>query len=385
MKRVFLLFTFLSFSIGIFGQVGINTSNPSPASVLDVESTDGVSTPGGFLPPRVSLANRGMIPVTAADDGMLIYLINGDERCVQIYDGVDSTWENVYCMPVNAAPVASLLNLSGNLYIGETLTAGFTYSDAESDPEGVHTYNWYRADDAIGTNETLIQFGNSNSYTLVLVDLGSYISFDVTPRATTGTLIGAAVQSAYFGDVTNVPTGGLFISEIADPNNDPTARFVEVTNGSSSALDVSSWEVRVYFNTTPTPGATFTFPALTSIAAGDSFVIAANGISFNTVYGILPDGTNGSFNSNGDDNFEIRDDTGVLIDVYGDPGNDQTGTCAEFEDGRTLRISTISNGNTTFDESEWIIRADSTIGGCTNHANDPQDAPADFSPGTHPN
>jgi len=98
MKKI--TFLLLFFSGLLFAQVGINTTVPSSASVLHLESLNGSGSHGGFMPPKVTLAQRGLIPVTASDDGMMVFLSDGVTRCVQIYDGASSTWVNFYCIPI---------------------------------------------------------------------------------------------------------------------------------------------------------------------------------------------------------------------------------------------------------------------------------------------
>jgi len=384
MDRFFLFLVFLFYNF-TYSQVGINTTSPSPASVLEIKSSNNGVNFGGFMIPRVTLVERNAIPVTATDNGLMVFLQEGNARCVQIYNGVDSQWENVYCMPVNQAPVANNVTFSGLLEDGETLTASFAYSDAEGDPAGTHIYNWYRADDASGTNQILLQSGSSNTYVLTASEVNSYIAVEITPVATTGTSPGTAVLSTYQGPVLTPSPGGIFFSEIADPNNNASARFVELYNGSANPIDVSGWQVLIYFNANSSPGGTYTFPLGTVIAGNSTFIIAQDNAVFTSVYGFAPDVALAIFNSNGDDNFELRDDTNTLIDVYGIPGMDGTGTCSEFEDGRALRVSTVIQGNATWNEAEWIVWADSTVSGCTNHTNSPRNAPADFSPGSHPN
>ena len=78
-------------------QVGINTTNPSGASVLHIESSNNGVHFGGFLPPKVTLADRDNIAVGAGDDGMMIFVTDGDERCLQIYNEGRARWENIYC------------------------------------------------------------------------------------------------------------------------------------------------------------------------------------------------------------------------------------------------------------------------------------------------
>jgi len=98
MKKIAFL---LLFFCGILSaQVGINTASPSIASVLHLESLNGSGTHGGFMPPKVDLAQRALIPITAADDGMMIFLSEGSTRCVQIYDATNTSWVNFYCIPV---------------------------------------------------------------------------------------------------------------------------------------------------------------------------------------------------------------------------------------------------------------------------------------------
>lgn len=376
---------FVLICINTYSQVGINTTTPSAASVLDVESSsDGINY-GGFMPPRVSLAERNSIAATAADDGLLIYLIEGNTREVQIWDGVELQWETVYAMPTNQAPVANNVTFSGLLIENEILTASFNYSDAEGDTAGAHIYTWYRADDASGTNQTQIQTGTSNTYTLTVNEVGFYIAVEITPVAITGTSPGVAVLSLYQGPVNSPSAGGVFISEIADPDNNAGARFVELYNGSSNPIDISGWSVLIYFNGSNSSGGNYTVPLSTMLAGNSTYIIAGNGTTFQTVYGFAPNGVGFSFNSNGDDTVELRDNTNAVIDIFGIVGVDGTGTCAEFEDGRALREISVTEGVSTWDESQWIVWADSTIGGCTSHTNSPRDAPADFSAGSHPN
>lgn len=381
----YIIVLLLFFPVKLLTQVGINTTNPSPASVLDISSSGNGIDFGGFLIPRVTIAQRDLIPALNYDDGLMIYLIDGNNRCIQIWDGVNLLWENVYCMPINQAPVANNVIINGNFIENETLTAIFDYSDADGDSEGAHLYNWYTADDNLGTNQTLIQSGVLNTLTLTNSFINSYIAVEITPVATTGTSPGTPVLSEYLGPILAVSSGGIFISEIGDPDNNPNARFVEITNGSANPIDLTNWQLFLYSNNNTTPTTTFNFPSTTIINGGASYVVAQNGPEFSLVYGFSANGLNALMNSNGDDNFELRDNNNILIDIYGVVGIDQTGFCAEFEDGRALRINTIIEGNPIWDESEWIIRADSTINGCTNHANAVQNAPTNFTPGIHPN
>ncbi len=99
MKRQTLFCVLLLLQYFVYPQVGINTTNPSSASVLDVNSSsDGVSF-GGLKPPIIaSLTERNAIQPGISDIGLLIFLsdaINSD-FCFQIWNG--STWEDIYCI-----------------------------------------------------------------------------------------------------------------------------------------------------------------------------------------------------------------------------------------------------------------------------------------------
>ena len=89
------LFSFILFASSLlYSQVGINTTNPSPASVLDVNSSsDGVNF-GGFMLPRVTVSERDLIPVTADDAGLAIYVIDGSNSQMQVWNG--TTWRSLF-------------------------------------------------------------------------------------------------------------------------------------------------------------------------------------------------------------------------------------------------------------------------------------------------
>ncbi|MCB0456324.1 MAG: hypothetical protein R2776_07475 [Flavobacteriaceae bacterium] len=233
MKRIALFF-YIFFTVYGFSQVGINTITPSEASVLEVKSSSNNIDFGGFMPPKVSQAERDAIPVSASDDGLMIYLIEGTTRCLQIYDAVEAQWENAYCMPVNAAPIASAVTVTGCLVVGEDLTFSYSYSDAEGDLEGASTFQWYRAVDASGTGAVAISGATNTTYTVSALDTGVFIAVEVTPMALTGTVMGAPVVSSYEGAVAGTGTCGPVLLGIQDfevvPAT-PTLTLVELTAG----------------------------------------------------------------------------------------------------------------------------------------------------------
>jgi hypothetical protein len=98
------LYCLLFLHITFYGQVGINTTNPSSASVLDVTSSSDNINFGGFLPPRVnSTAERNAINAMPSDIGLLIFVES--TGCYQIWNGIH--WEDIHCV-TNAAHAANL-------------------------------------------------------------------------------------------------------------------------------------------------------------------------------------------------------------------------------------------------------------------------------------
>ena len=181
--------------------------------------------------------------------------------------------------------------------------------------------------------------------------------------------------------LTSLVFGDVFMTELSDPNNDATARYIELYNTGATAVDFtegSGWRIDKYTNASATVSQTL---SLTGSIPADGFYIIATGAAdsvFFNYYGFWPDQFDGSDNnvagSNGDDNLELYDGTNTLIDQFGVPGEDGTGTNHEFEDGRAERVATSITGSATWAVAEWNIDNDSGGGA------GPQDAPGDFDP-----
>ncbi|MCT4620813.1 MAG: cadherin-like beta sandwich domain-containing protein, partial [Marinisporobacter sp.] len=135
----------------------------------------------------------------------------------------------------DAAPVASCVSISGTVQVGQTLTGSYTYNDVNGDTEGTSTFKWYRSDDASGTNKTEISGAISKTYELKNTELEKYISFEVTPVASSGISPGSAVESS--------ATGGVVAAEAAPVASSVsisgTAQVGETLTGSYTYSDVN--------------------------------------------------------------------------------------------------------------------------------------------------
>lgn len=122
MEKMRFLFYFLILSVPacLSGQVGINTTSPNPNAVLDINSEFGGGNYGGFLPPRVTLAERNLILVTSADDGMILYVtLPSGERCLQLFNGASLIWQDIRCFGIVSVPTTVFFESMGTV-LGNT-------------------------------------------------------------------------------------------------------------------------------------------------------------------------------------------------------------------------------------------------------------------------
>jgi len=175
--------------------------------------------------------------------------------------------------------------------------------------------------------------------------------------------------------------GQVIITELADPTNNAGARFVEIYNVSDSDVVLTGWELRRWTNEKTDPQSTGVDLSPIGILAPGSFaIIAANGTTFASVYGVDADvigGTGGPVDSNGDDKIAIFDDSDTTIDIYGTPGVDSNNSSSadNFEDGRAERAASVSSSNPVWTASEWNTDNDQGFGSGA------QVAPGGFDPG----
>ena len=105
-------------------------------------------------------------------------------------------------------------------------------ADAEGDLESGSTYRWLR-------NGTAIAGATSLTYSPVAADAGTMLSFEVTPRAATGTPAGLPVVSAAVGPV----TGTLDALSFGGTN-------AYVTFGTGTGLNLPTFTIETWFKRT---------------------------------------------------------------------------------------------------------------------------------------
>jgi len=175
-------------------------------------------------------------------------------------------------------------------------------------------------------------------------------------------------------------SSSIFISEIADPDNNAGARFVELYNASEESLSLNGWSLERYTNDNTAISSSIDLSEY-EIPGRGFLIISPNSEEFKNVYGFDADvavGTNSPADSNGDDNLVLVDPFGSVVDIFGIIGEDGSNTNHEFEDGRAVRKIEVNTNNAIFNSVEWLIYNDT---GAKGTINEPQNAPLDFSPG----
>ncbi len=161
----------------------------------------------------------------------------------------------------------------------------------------------------------------------------------------------------------------LFISELADPADEFTGRFIELYNAGSEPVDFGS--ITCYLSRQSNGGTSWGDLQLAGIVAGGAtFVIGGSG--FEVLYGRLPDQETGILIGNGDDAYALfmggDHETGALHDVFGVIDMDGTGEAWEYTDSRARRLESVLEPNPVWTAAEWEIN--------------PADV-ADCNPGSH--
>ena len=143
-------------------------------------------------------------------------------------------------------------------------------------------------------------------------------------------------------------TGGslvLIITELADPGNDSSSRYVELysPNGAGQTIDDELYLLRwTNGNAAPTTSSAISLQGKT--IGSDGFFVVCSSATADTSYNNACDligGTGGPVDSNGDDQIALVMGDPVIsysiIDLFGVPGEDGTGTNHDFADSRAER------------------------------------------------
>lgn len=169
----------------------------------------------------------------------------------------------------------------------------------------------------------------------------------------------------------------ILITEIADPQNSVSARFVELYNAGETAINLTGWKLNKYVNGSTSVSGTPVDLSGIRIPVGGFVIIANSG--FASVFGITPSVETTYISGNGDDVYELIDNLGDTIDVFGVIGEDGTNTNWEYLDGSAVRSLNINKPNKFFQISEWVVssKANNLL---VSYPNTPKSAPNGYAP-----
>lgn len=137
--------------------------------------------------------------ITYATESPATYLqFPNNNLDVDILYGIGTT------VVMKAPPTAANVNFIGMLEVGQQVSGTYDWAGVDAgDVESGSTYQWYRSDDASGNNKIAIAAAHNQNYTMVLADIGKFISFEVIPND--GINAGAPVESSLQGPVAFSP------------------------------------------------------------------------------------------------------------------------------------------------------------------------------------
>lgn len=169
----------------------------------------------------------------------------------------------------------------------------------------------------------------------------------------------------------------IMITEIADPKNIVGARFVELYNAGDTSINLTGWKLNKYINGATSVSSSPVLLNGIEMAAG-SFVILAN-TDYEAIFNLQPTIVSTYISGNGDDVYELVDNTGATIDIFGVIGEDGNDSNWEYLDGRAVRNLTVESPNNVFTISEWTVYSDASNNLISN-PNSPKNAPLDYNP-----
>jgi len=251
---------------------------------------------------------------------------------------VYSSWVGPVTLAAEAAPVARDVTFSpASPGTNVILTASYNFTDANNDPEGTSTYQWYTADDANGTNQTAIAGATAATFTVTNAQGGKFIGFGVTPVAATGTTTGTEV--IYYDPTASVGLATFtFAAAAKSSNNFYINRVMGTTDVLTVSINVSS-PGSIAFSTDTVNGYSF--------SGGGTYAIGTQDVVLTAT------GTQIAYNSAGD-NFTI---TGVGTTS---PTTTLTVTNAQLGSGFTA----YTNGSETFNNNGTCVSKPISASAC---------------------
>lgn len=207
------------------------------------------------------------------------------------------------------------------------------------------------------------------TYTFAGLTAGNTYYFKIFPYSNFGTNVDYKTDGIV--PTTNaIPEGSgnvLIISEVSDPKDVYSARYVEIYNPGNTTINFSN---EIWYLCRQANGDGWANIQLEgTINAKETYVVTYSSTSFTSSYGSTANLSNGNVSGNGDDGYFLYADgnylTGTLIDAYGVINVDGTDEDWDYEDSKAVRKYPITSPSATWNYDEWEITSNSNVANMT--------------------
>lgn len=150
----------------------------------------------------------------------------------------------------------------------------------------------------------------------------------------------------------------IFFSEISDPQDNISARFIELFNSSDYDLNFAQ---PAWYLCKQTNGGSWSCVSLQgSIESLKTYTVANSALAYQEVYGNTPGQSSSTVVSgNGNDAYALyyngNQSSGILVDIYGVINEDGLGTTWDYTDKQAVRKLNVSQASSTYQPAEWVI------------------------------
>jgi plastocyanin len=168
-------------------------------------------------------------------------------------------------------------------------------------------------------------------------------------------------------------TKALVISGVFDAQPGAAGTKGVELKATANIPDLSIFGVEAATNGNPPTAIDTPLPAV-SLSAGDCFYVCDDSTKFFDFFGFYPDLVGSAAFINGDDVIALYENN-IIVDVFGEPGVDGTGTPWEYTDGWAYRKNGTGPDGMTFVLDNWTYSGIDALEGVPNNASAPNPFP----------
>jgi hypothetical protein len=351
-----------------------NDANNEPAALDTDFDGDGECSPTTLLPALTTGTSNGC-EVPNGDNQFRNFssstiTLNGNTTLSILFtvNNLTSADEGIYFdnikvegTPANGNPAPSITNISNTPTTPESTDAVTITADV-TDTDGVNSVTLQYGFSTGVYDELPIAMTNSagDTYTAAIAAQadGTTVFYRIVATDSNATAATTNTTEQSYTVADPVPAPSLIITEVADPGDEFSGRFVEIYNNGSTAIDFSSTEV--HFARQSNGGNISSIRLTGTLNVGDFYVIG-NSSNINTQYGAPADLDFGSVTGNGDDGYFLYvggdENNGTLFDSYGVLNQNGNGEAWDYEDSRAVRNDINDSPNATWQAASWTITA----------------------------